>query len=932
MVHLEQQRYFLDRLDNPRWLRPLWKKGFFSTPPEPRPDPERGAIEYRQWPAARYLSRMAALDPETVAEILLSVPHSDNPFIVRDFLEAAIAMPVPIAAKLSTTISKLVKTPFLIQATLAGEFATHLARGGEHTAAITVLGAALEVIPDPRPVPEPLKKFDPDYKYEARARLMAYEYGLILQRHTTELTRLLGLPFLSLLCDLLDRALKLEIRRTPNTGRIEDYSYIWRRNLAVGERGDSIKNLLASAVLSSADILCIDSPNFLARIGEILSAKRFKIFERIQIEIITRHLDVDKTTVAPKLTDRELFDDPGVPEYNTLAEKGFNLLNDSEQEKILQWVNEGLDRALLQERAGLSAEQADAQIEYWRFLRLAPIRDYLPNPWRIRFEALEHKFGSPSRPAHAVVSGGAFSMSSSKSPQQQADLEAMTVEDILQYIRSWRPPNDPTVPFGPSEEGLGAVLSSVVHQRATEFSEHSSGFKDADPTYVRAAIQGFVSAAREKSPFDWSQVLNLCLWTVSQPIEIPGRTGDHWTRDPDWRWARNAVIDLVEEGFKQKAIRIDLRSVLWSVLEALSEGDDEQEDLCYDDEDSQDRDIWTSSINRTKPRAIRAVVKYIEWYRDIAGPKGLSLRGTPEAASLLQRHLDPAFDPSLDVRLIYGEFLPFLLNIDPYWVGDHIDRIIPEGQTLQSLRDVAWGAYLIANPAYDVAFDFLRRFYSSAIDEIGRPRMAGRGHMLADSDGNLAHHLMQLYWRGRISLDPGELLDCFYARANDDLLGQTTTYVGRSISDTKEGIPKEILDRLKRLWSRRLEQVTDKQHVREMAAYGWWFNSGYFEDEWALDHLQQSLQRSNGAMEPKLGTLERLVRLAEKYPSTVIDCTDMIVRAEPIDVILWVEDLKRILSIVIRVGDADASKRARSLIQSLGVRGYHEYRELLEQH
>ena len=37
-------------------------------------------------------------------------------------------------------------------------------------------------------------------------------------------------------------------------------------------------------------------------------------------------------------------------------------------------------------------------------------------------------------------------------------------------------------------------------------------------------------------------------------------------------------------------------------------------------------------------------------------------------------------------------------------------------------------------------------------------------------------------------------------------------------------------------------------------------------------------------------------------------------------------------SIVIRVGTADASKRARSLIQSLGMRGYHEYRELLEQH
>ena len=311
MVHLEQQRYFFDRLSNPHWLEPLRKKGFFSTPPEPRPDSAQGTIEYQQWPAARYLSRMAALDPEAVAEILLRVPDSDNPFIVRDFLEAAIAMPAPIAAKLSTRISKLIKTPFLIQATLAGEFATHLARAGEHTAAITILRAALEVIPDPRPIPEELKRFDPDYKYEARARIGAFEYGLILQRHTIELTHLLGLALFSLLCDLLNRALKLEIRRAPDAGRIEDYSYIWRPNIAAGGHGDSIKNLLASAVLSSADSLCTESPNILARIGEILSANRFKLFERIEIEIITRHLEVDATAVARKLTDRELFDDVG---------------------------------------------------------------------------------------------------------------------------------------------------------------------------------------------------------------------------------------------------------------------------------------------------------------------------------------------------------------------------------------------------------------------------------------------------------------------------------------------------------------------------------------------------------------------------------------------------------------------------------------------
>jgi hypothetical protein len=873
---------------------------------------------------------MAAHDPEAVADILMAVPKTENPLIVRDILEAATAMPTRIAAKLAAKIGEMIKTPFLIRGELAGEVATHLASGSEHTAALTVLQAALEVIPDPRPVPEGLKRLDPEYMYEAHARIPYYEYELILQRHTTELTHFLGLPFFSLLCDLLNRALKLEMRTAPKSGRIEDYSYIWRPQITTGGGSDSVKNLLASAILLSAKGLCTDSPELLPKVNEILTAKRFKLFERIELEVITRHLDVDASAVGSKLTDRELFDDVGVrPEYYTLAEKGYGLLKESDQTEILKWIDEGLDRKLLQERAGLSAEQAEEQIEYWRLERLAPIRKHLPVPWRQRYEALEQKFGTPRPPVHPVIHGGAYSMSS-RSPQQEGDLEAMTVEGIVQYIKSWQPPKDPSVPFGPNEEGLATVLSSVVHKKAAKFSEHASDFRDAAPTYVRAAIQGFVSAARENASFDWSRVLDLCSWTVSQPIEIPGRTGDFWTKDPDWRGARQAVIGLIDEGFNQKTIPFDLRDVLWTVLEALAEGDD-LGDLAYGDEDSQKKDIWIASINRAKPQAIRAVVRYIEWYRDNTGSKDFSLASTPEAASLLQRHLDPAAEPSLDVRLIYGEFLPFLLNVDSHWVAQHINEIFPEKQSLRPLRDVAWGAYLVANSAYDAAFRLLRSFYSTAVDEIGRSWFTGGGHLLEDPDKNLANHLMQLYWRGQITLDSDELLDKFYARASDDLIGQTTTYVGRSMSETKDGIPPVIVDRLQRLWARRLQQVTDKNHPKEMAAFGWWFNSGCFEDEWALDHLHQSLQRSNGVMEPKLGALQRLAQLGEKYPSAVVSCTEMIVNAEPIDVILWVEDLQHILSTVIRVGDSKASKTARGLIHSLGLRGYYEYRELLQQ-
>jgi hypothetical protein len=754
---------------------------------------------------------------------------------------------------------------------------------------------------------------------------------LILHLHGVELSELVGMPFLNLLCDLLYKALKLETPCIPESGRIEDYSYIWRPNLAQEERGDSIKDLLASAVLSAADRLCAQSPELFEHIAQILRAKRFKLFERIEIELVARHAELGPDAVKGRLLDKDLFNDIGVrTEYYALAEKRYSALDEPDQARILRWIEQGPDTTALRERSGLSAEQIEQQVEYWRLERLAPIREYLPTQWRRRYGSLEQKFGAPRHAAQAVVTRGPYAVPL-KAFQPERDLAVMSVGDVFEYVKSWRPANPTAFPLSPgeSEHGLAAVLSDIVQKRAGEFSEHASEFEVLDPTYVRAAVQGFEGACREKTSFSWSRVLDLCAWIVSQPVDIPGRSGDVWSRDPDWRWARQAVIGLIDEGFKQKAIPFELRDEIRTILESLAAGDS-QGDLPFDDEESQKHDIWTASINRAKPRAIRSVLKYVEWCRDNSGSKEFSLALAPNAGSLLHRHLDADFDPSLDVRLIYGEFLPFLIHVDAAWITQHVESIFPGRPPLRPLRDVAWAAYLGANPAYDAVFQSLRSMYLSAIGEIGTPRFTGSGHLLDDPDGNLANHLMQLYWRGEITLDPGEPLDQFYSRASDKLAAQMVGYVGRSMSEMKEPIPAEVLARLGRLWTLRLQQVTGTQHANEMAAFGWWFNSGSFEDKWALDRLQQTLQRSGGSMEPKLGTLKRLARLADKYPSEVISCTEMIVNAEPVYVILWVDDLRSILGTIVRVGDAGAVRRAHTLIHSLGSRGYHEYRDLLQ--
>lgn len=931
MVRLEQQRYFFDRLENPNWLEPLKKKGFFSTPPTPKRDEERGTIEFQAWPAARYLSRMAPLAPDVVSSIILSVPETDNPFVVRDFLKAALSMPGEIAARIAEKLGALIRTPFLVGAEMVGQLAVNLARAGKREQAFTVLRAALEIVPDPRPIADELKSFDRDYRHEARTRIRPYEYELILQRNMHELATLLGVELVRMLAKLLVRSLELEyVRDKGSAGKVEDYSYIWFSNLSSGDHRESPKRLLISAVLAASDCVSGQGATEFVQVRAILSAQKFKVFERIELEVISRHLDIGREAALAKLTDKHLFDDLGVrPEYYSLSGKAFGLLDPDQKAEILQWIDQGLDRQKLVDN-GLSAEAADAQIEHWQLERLAAIAEHLSPEWKQRYQALEEKFGKPSHPQYPVYSGGAYAISA-KSPRPAEDLDALSVDEVIAYLKSWRPsPEDQQGPFGASEDGLASVLTRIVGKKAARFAERLQEMKELDPTYVRGTLQGFESALRAHERFDWKAILDLCLWIVLQPVQMPGRTGgDIGSRDPDWNWTRHAIVSLIDAGFRQKEIPFDVREVLWKVIEALAAEEEPDDRLDYRNQDSKDRDIWSASINRIRPRAIRNAIMYLEWCRDNLRAEKFSFLDVPEVEALLRKHLDVAIDASLDVRLIYGEFLPFLMSIDSSWVKQRIDTILPHDPALKFLKDVAWVAYLTANSAYDQAFEILRSEYVAAVDELGSERELGRGHMLDQPDEKLAQHLMQLYWRGRIGLESGGILESFYNKADDALLGHTVTYAGRSISNTKE-IPGEVLRRLEQLWDYHLSRAAGSAHVREMAAFGWWFNSGYFEDKWALDHLLNSLQLSNGNMEPKLGTLQRLAKLAEQYPATVIRCTELIVDAEVVDVILWVDDLTTILRTALKSG-TEAANVARKVIQKLGIRGHLQYRNLLSE-
>jgi hypothetical protein len=929
--HGEYNRYFFDRLDNPEWLRPLKAKGFFGAPPQPIHDESRGTIAFPQWPESRYLVRMAKYAPETVLEIALAIPQTENVRVHTDLADAALAMPPGLAAKLVAQAKEWIKSPFqLLLPQKLGALVNDLALGGEGDAALDLLGVLLELQPDPKPilVPEPCARFD------------SWHYQEIVRKNIPDLVRATGMRALVLLGDTLDRALQLSTKDQDGQ-EPEDYSSIWRPAIDY-EPGSSreVTGALVSAVRDAALELVTHDLASVGQVVQVLERRRWQVFHRIALHVLRVFADRAPDLVAERLRNPGRFDYAGIRrEYNLLASEWFARIGEGGQEDILHWIDVGPDIGLYKERWGAFTGQAvtdeDAQRykERWQRDRLATFSSQLPEKWKTYYEQLVGREGQPEDLTEGRrTTGGAFAPGS---PKKSEDLGKMAVAEVIAYLESWQPSGEF---LGDTIAGLARELGAAVAANPEPFAAHAREFSVLDPTYVREFLQALTLQAKQRVPFDWSEVFGLVRWVCEQPKEMPGRKGSLTDRDPDWGWTRSAITRLVAAGFESDAIPFGLRGAVWPGIELLATDSDPTPNDEAHYLRGQNADPESLAINTTRGEGMSDVVRYALWVRGkiASGENGAERlkRGfdeIPEARQVLADHLDPRIDPSLAIRSVYGRWLPWLHLVDRAWVEGNLPRIFPDAQDLRGLRDSAWTAYIVHCDAYNDVFELLRPQYLHEMDQIGKHAYVG-SH-LGHPDERLAAHLITMYWRGKLPIHD-LLLQDFYQKSPAKLRGYAMEFVGRSLRNDTGEVAPEILERLRELWAFRLGAAqaagAPAYCAEELSRFGWWFAAKKFDDEWAVGQLAESLRIAKKA-EPDHLVVESLAELAASMPRKSVECLAMIVAGdkEGWGVLGWRESARKILGEAMNSADEVARTVAADLIHRLGARGYFEFGELL---
>lgn len=920
--------YFFDNLKSPGWIEPLSRKGMFKRPPLPEID--GNYISFTSWSESRYLVRMASKKPMLVLETILNIPETSNIRVHEDFIEAALAMPPELIAKWvkieTGWISSQQQLYFIPEK--YGKLISHLACGMQVNDALNMARTLLAVFPTTEEgvlMPS-----------EPRIRFDLWYYEQILKKDIPNLVIIAKEKALRLLCDLLCKVINLTEGINENEKTEEDNSYIWRPAIENHDQNriHGLNDLLVSAVRDAADALIETKGKIII---EIVEGQDFKVFRRIGLYLRWKWPDIDPESTADLIIDPKVFDDSHLHhELFYLLKDQFNKFPPKIKEEYLKLtrqiinLNEIVASQDEESRDLLNQQQKETSARLWQYKKLWPIQAFLDNGWKKQFDDLNEEFGEIENLDFDfyLISG-----IGPNSPKSIEELKSMNIDEIISFLESWMPSNDF---MSASSEGLGRQLTELVSLNPETYSIEAKRFQNLKPTYVSALISGFRDALKEKKSFQWTPIINLCRWVTTQSRDNLNHKKERGSIDSDWSSTCKAIVDMLSVAFELDEIQINLRTDVWEILKAITHDPDPTKE--YEEQyGGSNMDYARLSLNTTRGGAMHSVIRYALWVRrhikEMPDGKEKVNRGfqeMPEIKEILERHLDPSFEPSLTIRAVYGRWFPWLVLLDEKWAAQNRTLIFPMNG---SLHDVAWKTYIDYCNPYNNILDLLREEYLHAIDNIGM--LPEDRQFSANYNRNLVKHIMTYYWSGRLDVNDSDvMLESFFMKASEDLRRYAIEFIGRSLYTTKESVESDILNRLKKLLEMRINTIRNSKPVTintELVGFGWWFVSGKFDDVWTIAQLQEVLELTKGNVEPDEHVVKRLVELSITKPLFAVECLAKIIESDQKNWLIHslVEPMQIIIYNALQSTDDKTCKVAKDFVERLLARGYLEFRDLL---
>jgi|SRR5579864_1993640 len=914
------REYFFANLRSADWLEPLRAAGRFKAPVKALRD--GGGISFVPWPESGYLVRMAAEKPELVRDIILESEETDNERIHQDFVEAAVRMtPSSAAAVAKFEAAWIRKQPhlYLLYPEKVGELIRHLAKNAQIEAALNLSRELLMIVPPPE-----LSDGERDDTFSLRHRPVGkcpqWEYQQALSVAVPDLVKATPEQALRLLSDLVEAAIRIRAQRQED--QTEDYSWIWMPDVE-SKRFDELTEALVSATRDAA-VMMSTSAEMTALAIDHLWSRKWRMFRRLAAHVLRKSPTAPIGKIEELLSQPIEYEDfPGrSPEFDKLLTDRFADLSETVKAKILGFIEKGPDLSNFKknkEAAGKPATEGEVNeaADYWRLKWLHKIRTSLDASWTERYSTIVGRLGAPqdeesSRASHGVWVGPT-------SPKSAEELRQMSGDEVIAFLKTWHSTGEWNAP---SAEGLGRSLSAMLTAEPQKLAASAALLCGLEPTYVRSAIDGFAAALKNGQSFDYSQIIELCEWVLTQGSEEkPFQSEDH---DPDWNWTRKSIGWFLNEALNSEGkstIPLSQRERVWALLESLSE-----DPVSIEQERPYGRGVFTgaTSLNVTRGVALDGMLKYAYWLykQSVITSEERRLDSIPELKRAFDQHI--ANDKSVAAREVFGRGFPTLFWLDKEWATSVSASIF--GELERELGDIAFTNYLLACPAYHHLLPVLVPYYQRAIELVGQQSRKE----VDEVDRHLVQHLMSLYWQAQIAIDTKDhLIREFFAKAPAGLRSYAIEFIGRSLHGA-EPVKPEILKRLTELWEWRWAELKQHRCDGEPISFGTWFASGQFDLDWSFNNLISALRLCHKA-ELDFWVVEQLAKVSQDRPAAAVEALGMMIEGDREGWAMhgWRDHPRTVLATALDSTEARAQQEAQRVIHLLGSRGWYGYRDLL---
>jgi hypothetical protein len=124
-----------------------------------------------------------------------------------------------------------------------------------------------------------------------------------------------------------------------------------------------------------------------------------------------------------------------------------------------------------------------------------------------------------------------------------------------------------------------------------------------------------------------------------------------------------------------------------------------------------------------------------------------------------------------------------------------------------------------------------------------------------------------------------------------------------------------------RFWDTRISSIMQaeepEEFILELKEFGHWFDSGIFDDKWALNHLRTVLQITDGRVAGGAYIVKRLSKLPSQFIADTLECAILLGRGSEDQLLYYSKEYMAKVYAAAKISGSDETKKKAEQLRSI---------------